>query len=141
MTTIEAIYAAVLAVMDKQPGRRSSDPFSFDSDARDSETSWYIDPPSTASTGAVGGLESVTAALTIWISRPAANDAAGAAVALAGDLARLRFALAALDVGDDGRVNVQPTIRADVRPRDAQAVTVIGRLTIAFDYEADEANP
>ena len=91
MTTIEAIYLGVLGVMDGQPGRRSVDPFSFDSDPRDSETAWYVDPPSTTSTGAVGGTESVTAALTIWISRPAADDAAGAAVALSGDLARLRL--------------------------------------------------
>ena len=140
-TTIEAIYAAVLRVLAEQPGRRSVDPFSFDADPRDSETAWYIDPPSTVSTGAVGGTESVTAALTVWISRPAANDAAAAAVALAGDLARLRHRLASLDPTDDGRVNVQPTIRADVRPRDAQAVTVIGRIAIGFDYEATEDEP
>ncbi len=140
MTVIERIYAAVLRTM-AEYGRRSADPFSFDSDPRDSETAWYVDPPSTASEGAVGGLESVTATLVIWISRPAASDAAGAAVTLSGELARLRHKLAALDVGDDGRVNVRPTIRTDVRPRAPDAITVIGRIAIAFDYEATEDEP
>ena len=140
MTTIERIYQAVLGVM-AEYGRRSADPFSFDADPRDSETAWYVDPPSTTSTGAVGGLESVTAALTVWVSRPAASDAAAAAVALSGTLARLRFRLASLDVGDDGRVNVQPATRTDIRPRGAQAVTIVGRIAIAFDYEADEEHP
>ena len=135
-TTIEAIFAAVLAVMDRQPGRRAVDPFSFDADPRDSETAWYVDPPSTTSTGGFG-VESVQATFTVWISRPAAADAAAAAVALAGSLSRLRHALAALDVDD---VNVQSTI-PDVRPRDAQAVTVIGRIAVAFDYEADSEHP
>ena len=141
MTTIEAIYAAVLAVMDQRPGRRSVDPFSFDADPRDSETAWHIDPPSTVSTGAVGGLESVTATLTVWVSRPAANDAAGQAVALAGDLARLRHRLASLDPTDDGRVLVGERITTTVRPRGAEAVTVVGRVTMTFDYEADAENP
>ena len=137
MTTIEAIYGAVVAIMAQQPGRRSVDPFSFDSDPRDSETSWYVDPPATSSTGAIGGVESVTAALTVWVSRPAADDAAAAAVSLSGDLSRLRHALAALDVD-----NVDSTvIRTDVRPRDARAVTVIGRIAVAFGYETDEENP
>ena len=141
MTTIEAIYQAVLGVMDRQPGRRSVDPFTFDSDPRDSEMSWYLDPPSTTSTGAVGGLESVTAALTVWVSHPAANDAAAAAVALAGELARLRHALASLDPTDDGRVNVGERITTAIRPRGPEAITIVGRITIAFDYEADSENP
>ena len=140
MTVIERIYAAVLAVMTGQ-GRRSVDPFSFDADPRDAETSWYIDPPRTTSTGAVGGLESVTASITVWVSRPAADDAAGAAVALAGELARLRHSLAALDVDGDGRVNVGERIVTDIRPRGAQAVTVVGRIAIEFDYEATEEEP
>ena len=140
MTVIEAIYEAVLAVMDGQ-GRRSVDPFSFDSDPRDAETAWYLDPPRTVSSGAVGGLESVRAVLTVWVSRPAADDAAAAAVALAGDLARLRHALAALDVDGDGRVNVGERITTDIRPRGPEAVTVVGRLVIEFDYEADAENP
>ena len=139
-TTIERIYAAVVAIMDRQPGRRATDPFSFDADPRDSENAWFIDPPSTTSTGGFG-VESVTATLTIWVSRPAASDAAGAAVALAGDLARLRHALAALDVGDEGRVNVQPTIRTDIRPRGAQAVTIVGRVVLGLDYEATAEEP
>ena len=140
MTVIEAIYEAVLAVMDGQ-GRRSVDPFSFDADPRDSETAWYVDPPSTVSSGAVGGLESVTATVTVRVSRPAANDAAGAAVALAGDLARLRHSLASLDPTDDGRVNVGERITTTVRPRGPEAVTVVGRVTIAFDYEATPEEP
>ena len=141
MTTIERIYRAVLGVMARQPGGRSADRFTFDHDPRDAADSWYIDPPGTESSGAVGGLESVTATFTVWISRAAGDDAAGAAVSLAGDLARLRHALANLDPTDDGRVNVQPTIRTDVRPRGAQAVTVVGRIAIEFDYEATEEEP
>ena len=141
MTTIEAIFQAVLDVLDTQPGRRSVDPFSFDADPRDSATAWYVDPPSTSSTGAFGGTESVVATFTIWVSRPAADDAARAAVTLSGDLARLRHRLASLDPTGDGRINVQPSIRTDVRPRGAQAVNVIGRLTIAFDYETDSEFP
>ena len=140
MTVIEAIYEAVLVVMDGQ-GRRSVDPFSLDSDPRDSETAWYVDPPSTVSSGAVGGLESVRATVVIWISRPAAHDAAGAAVALAGDLARLRHRLAALDVGDDGRVNVGERITTAIRPRGPSAITIVGRVTVEFGCEADAENP
>ena len=76
------------------------------------------------------------ATFTIWLSRPAANDAAGQAVALAGDLARLRHTLAALDVDDDGRVNVGDRIATELRPRDARAVTVVGAVRLTFDYEA-----
>ena len=138
-TTIERIYASVLGVMDGH-GRRATDPFSFDSDPRDSETAWYVDPPSTVSEGAVGGLESVTATLVIWISRPAASDAAAAAASLSGALSRLRHALAALDI-DDGRVNVGERITTAIRPRGPEAVTIVGRIAIAFDYEADEEHP
>ena len=141
MTTIEAIYEAVLLVLAEQSGRRSVDPFSFDSDPRDAETAWYVDPPSTSSTGAFGGTESVTATFTIWVSRPAADDAARAALTLSGALSRLRHRLAALDVGGDGRVNVLPTIRTDVRPRGPAAVTIVGRITATFEYEADSENP
>ena len=141
MTTVERIYAALAALMETQPGRPASDPFTFDLDPRDSDPAWYIDPPSTISDGAVGGLESVRATFAIWLSRPAADDAAGAAAALAGDLARLRHAVAALDVDDSGNVNVQPTIRTDIRPRASGAVTVVGRLACSFDYEADAENP
>ena len=141
MTTIESIYAAVLGVLDAQPGRRSVDPFSFDSDPRDSETAWYVDPPRTTSTGAVGGLESVRAILTVWISRPAANDAAGQAVLLAADLARLRHELAVLDPTEDGRVNVGERITTDIRPRGPEAITIVGRIVVEFDYEADAENP
>ena len=137
-TTIETIFAALVALMTGQ-GRRSVDPFSFDHDPRDAETAWYIDPPSTVSSGAVGGVETVQATVSIWVSRPAADDAAGAAVALAGDLARLRHRIAALDV--DPLVNVQPTIRTEVRPRAADAITVVGRVVVTFDYEATEEQP
>ena len=140
MTTIERIYAAVLGAMAAYGGRRSADPFSFDSDPRDSETAWYVDPPSTVSEGAVGGLESVTATVVIWISRPAASDAAGAAVTLSAALSRLRHALAALDI-DDGRVNVGERITTAIRPRGPEAVTIVGRIAIAFDYESDEEHP
>ena len=141
MTTIERIFAAVLEVLDTQPGRRSVDPFSFDSDPRDSETAWYVDPPSTTSTGAFAGTESVVATFTIWVSRPAADDAARAAITLCGDLARLRFRLAALDVGYDGRVVVGERITTTIRPRDAAAVTIVGRISLEFQYEATADEP
>ena len=141
MTTVERIYKALAALMAAQPAPPSADPFTFDLDPRDAETAWYIDPPSTVSDGAVGGVESVRATFAIWLSRPAADDAAGAAVALAGDVARLRHAVAALDVDPTGNVNVQPTIRTEIRPRASGAVTVVGRLVVSFDYEADAENP
>ena len=65
----------------------------------------------------------------------------GAAVALAGDLARLRSRLASLDVGDDGRVNMGERITTTVRPRGPEAVTIVGRIAIEFDYEATEDEP
>ena len=122
-------------------GRRASDPFSFDSDPRDSETAWYVDPPVTVSTGMIGGVESVTASFVVWVSRPAADDAAGAAVSLAGDLSRLRHALAALDVDRDGRVVVGGRIATDVRPRGEGAVTVVGAVRVQFEYEATAEDP
>ena len=142
MTTIERIYARLVETMQTElPGRRSADPFTFDHDPRDAADSWYIDPPGTESSGAVGGLESVTATFTIWISRAAGDDAAGAAVSLVGDLARLRHGFASLDVDDDGRVNVGERITTEVRPRGAGAVTVAGRVVVAFDYEATAEDP
>ncbi len=117
------------------------DPFSFDADPRDSETAWYVDPPRTTSSGAVGGLESVQAILTIWVSRPAANDAAGAAVALAGELARLRHRLAYLDPTGDARVHVGERITTDIRPRGPEAVTVVGRVVCSFDFDATADDP
>ena len=144
MTLIRGVVrdCSGLSRMELARGRRAVDPFSFDSDPRDAETSWYIDSPSTVSTGgAAGGTESVTATLTVWVSRPAANDAAGQAVLLAADLLQLRHKLASLDVGDDGRVNVGERITTTVRPRGPEAVTVVGRTVIEFDYEADSENP
>ena len=94
-----------------------------------------------AASGAVGDLESVRAILTVWISRPAANDAAGQSVLLATDLARLRHELAVLDPTEDGRVNVGEGTVTDIRPRGPEAVTVVGRIVVEFDYEADAENP
>ena len=142
MSTIERIYARLVETMTAElPGRRSADPFTFDHDPRDAFDSWYIDPPGTVSAGAVGGTESVTATFAVWISRPAADDAAGAAVALAGDLARLRHGFASLDVDEDGRVNVGERISTEVRPRPESSVTIVGRLTLQFDYEATAEDP
>ena len=58
-----------------------------------------------------------------------------------GELARLRHRLAVLDPTGDGRVNVGERITTDIRPRGPEAITIVGRIAIEFDYEADAENP
>lgn len=145
MTTIEHVYAALRALLteygDKHGYSPSSDPFSFDQDPRGG-SAWYVDPPESRSTGLVGDTENVTAAIAVWLSRDAGQDASGAAVALAGDLARLRHAVVGLDFdGLPGDVNLHQDVRAHVQPRAAGAVTVVGRLALSLDYIATAANP
>ena len=148
MTTIETIYGALQAALgefaDKAAVRYkpSSDPFGFGLDPRTDLDSYYIDPPSTRSSGAVGAVESVQATVVLWLSRAAGDGAADAALGLAGDLARLRHAIAVLDVDPAGLVNVQPAMSTErYGPRASDAVTVTGRLVVTFDYEADEEHP
>ena len=97
MTTIESVYGRLRDLMtddfEKVSSRQykaASDPFSFDLQPRSDFDAWYVDPPATWSTGYVGGVENVEAQIGIWVSREAGEGADGAAVALAGDLARLR---------------------------------------------------
>ena len=144
MTTIERIYGAVRVALETFASNRyrpSADPFSFDADPRTDLESWYIRPSSTTSTGAVGGVESVVCTLVIWLSREAGHDAAGAALGLAADLARLRPTLAGLDVDPGGPVNVDARMTTDVQPRASDAVTVVGRLVVRFDYEETAESP
>ena len=94
MTTIERVYGRSRELMtddfEKVSSRQykaASDPFSFDLQPRSDFDAWYVDPPTTRSTGYVGGVENVEAQIGIWVSREAGEGADGAAVALAGDLA------------------------------------------------------
>lgn len=143
MTTIRRIHDALQAALTdygEQAGLTpSADPFTFDHQPRTDFDCWYVDPPLTRSEGIVGGVESVTATVTVWVSREAGQDAQEAALGVADDLAHLRHRIAALDVGP--LVNVQPQISTVVQPRRSDTVTVIGRLTLAADYEATPDQP
>ena len=76
------------------------------------------------------------------VSRPGRTDAQGAAVALSGDLARLRHLLVRLDV-DSGEVdvNLHEAISARLQPRQEDSVVVIGQVHVSFDYETDGEHP
>ena len=94
MTTIERVYGRSRELMtddfEKVSSRQykaASDRFSFDLQPRSDFDAWYVDPPTTRSTGYAGGVENVEAQIGIWVSREAGEGADGAAVALAGDLA------------------------------------------------------
>ena len=146
MTTIETVYAALAALLaefgDKRGYKAASDPFSFDSQPRSDFNAYYADPPLTTSAGLIGDVEHVQASITIWASREAGEDAAGAAVALAGDLARLRHAVVGLDFGNlPSDVNVHDNVATQVRPRGDGEVTVIGTCRIGLDYLATAAHP
>ena len=149
MTTIETVYGRLRDLMtddfEKVSSRQykaASDPFSFDLQPRSDFDAWYVDPPATRSTGYTSGVENVEAAITIWVSREAGEDAAGAAVAIAGDLARLRHLVIGLDF-DAGPVdvNVHESVDAVVQPRREGEVVVIGRLAVALDYDTDGEHP
>ena len=148
MTTIERIYGALRAALvefaDKtssRPYKAASDPFSFDLQPRTDLDAWYVDPPATQSTGLVGDVESVQAQITIWLSHEAGEDAQGAALALAGDLARLRHAVLGLTFDGPADANIHQNIAAHVQARGEGEVTVIGRLSVGLDYIADSENP
>ena len=145
MTTIETVYAVLAALLtefgDKRGYKAASDPFSFDSQPRSDFNAFYIDPPATRSTGYTSGVENVEAAITIWVSREAGEDAAGAAVALAGDLARLRHLVIGLDFDAAGDVNVHESVDAVVQPRREGEVVVVGRLAVSLDYDTDGEHP
>ena len=71
----------------------------------------------------------------------AGEGADGAAVALAGDLARLRHPVLGLTFNGPTDVNVHESITAHVQPHREGEVTVIGRLTVGLDYEATKEHP
>ena len=144
-TTIEHVYAALRGLLTDFGAARgyspSADPFSFDLDPRGG-SAFYIDPPLTTSAGLIGDVESVQAQITIWVSREAASDAAGSAVALAGDLARLRHAVVGLDVaGVPTDVNIHEDVATQVQPRGDGAVTVVGACRVSLDYLATAEHP
>lgn len=148
MTTIERVYARLRTLMavdfpktSSRTYKAASDPFSFDSQPRSDFAAFYADPPLTQSTGLVGDTESVTASITIWLSREAGEDAAGAAVALAGDLARLRHAVLGLTFDGPADINIHQNIAAHVQPRREGEVVVIGRLALSLDFEATSRHP
>jgi len=149
MTTIEHVYAALRALLtefgDKRGYKAASDPFSFDSQPRSDFNAFYVDPPSTSSAGYIGSAESVTATFTIWLSREAGQDAQGAAVTLAGDLARLRHLVVNLDVDPAGElatdVNVHETVDTRVQARAEGAVVVVGICRFTLDYDVDGEHP
>ena len=146
MTTIESVYSRLAALLtefgDKRGYKVSSDPFTFDSQPRSDFDAWYVDPPLTTSAGLIGDVEQVQAAITIWLSREAGEDAQGAAVALAGDLARLRHAVVGLNFGNlPTDVNVHEGVATQVRPRGEGEVVVVGSCRIGLDYFATTEHP
>lgn len=146
MTTIETVYAVLAALLtefgDKRGYKAASDPFSFDSQPRSDFNAFYIDPPLTTSAGLIGDVEHVQASITIWASKEGGEDAAGAAVALAGDLARLRHAVVGLDFGNlPTDVNVHEDVATQVRPRGEGEVVVVGSCRLGLDYLATAEHP
>ena len=148
-TTIEHVYRRLrLLVAEFAAGRPyepAVDPFSFDYSPRTELDSFYLDPPATSSEGFVGGVEQVVASFSIWLSRDAGQDAQGAAVALAGDLALLRHLVVTADLDPDQElavdVNMHQGARTEVAPRGEGEVAAIGRLALQVDYETDGENP
>ncbi len=149
MTTIEHVYATLRDLLSidfpktsSRPYKAAADPFTFDLQPRSDFDSWFIDPPATRSTGYTGGVENVIATFTIWLSREAGEDAGGAAVALAGDLARLRHLVIAADF-DAGPVdvNVHESVETSVQPRAEGAVVVVGACRVSLDYDTDGEHP
>ena len=147
-TTIERIFSTLRTLMEvdfskvsSRPYKQSTDAFSFDYSPRSDFDSWFIDPPLTVSAGLVSDVEHVQASTTIWLSRDAGEDAGGAAVALAGDLSRLRHQVVGLTFDGPADVNIHESIRAVVQPRREGEVTVVGQLQIGFDYEATAEHP
>ena len=148
-TTIEHVYDRIRTLMEvdfpktsSRPYKASADPFTFDSQPRSDLTAYYADPPLTTSAGLVGDVEAVQASITIWLSREAGEDAAGAAVSLAGDLARLRHAVVGLDFGNlPSDVNVHDNVATQVQPRAEGAVVVVGACRVTLDYLATSAHP
>ncbi len=147
-TTIERIFSTLRTLMEvdfpkvsSRPYKAAADAFSFDYSPRSDFDSWFIDPPLTVSAGLVSDVEHVQASTTIWLSRDAGEDAGGAALALAGDLSRLRHQVVGLTFDGPADVNTHESIRAVVQPRREGEVTVTGQLQIGFDYEATAEHP
>ena len=152
MTTIEHVYGRLRDLMtvdfpkvSSVEYKQSVDPFSAELQPRSDLTVFFIAPPASRSEGYVGGAEDVTSTVVIWLSREAGENAEGAAVAVAADLARLRHAVVSLDVDPDQElatdVNIHESVTTDVQPRAEGAVTVVGRCVVTFDYVTDGENP
>ena len=149
MTTIERIYErldALLAGFDpdgKGPRyKRSADPFSFELQPRTELTAFYIAPPDvTQRIGYAGGASNDAATVRVFLSAEARDDAAGAALRLAGDLARLkRVLLRSNQLGDDANVWEQG-FSTLVQPRPDGGVAIVGRMAFAVDYDTDDDHP
>ena len=147
-TTIERIYGRLRDLMtvdfpktSSRTYKQSSDAFSFDYSPRSDFDSWCLDPPLTVSAGLVSDVEHVQGSTTVWFSADGGEDAAGAALALAGDLSRLRHAVVGLTFDGPADINIHESIRAVVQPRRGGEVVVIGQLQIGFDYEATAEHP
>lgn len=139
MSTIRTVYEALdrlLAVdfpkVTSTTYKASVDPHSEGYQPRGTDlTTYYVDPPISTSSGLVSGAEDVRTEIRIWLSHEAGEDARGAALDVADDLAALRRAVLALDI--DG-VNVRDDVRSAVFPRRESDVVVVGRLVATVDY-------
>ena len=148
MTTIEGVLDTlhgIMATFDPDGrGRpryeRAADPFTFDRQPRTALDAYYLDPPSVRTAAAYYQGANLVAEMTVWIAREARDDADRAIRDLAADLARLRRALVAADLGADTNLH-ERAITMHAAPRADDAVTVIGRLRFAVDYDADDDYP
>lgn len=145
MTTIEGVIDALhgmMATFDPDGrGRpryeRAADPFTFDRQPRTALDAYYLDPPSVRTAFAYAQGSNLVAEMTVWIAREARDDADRAIRDLARDLARLRRVLLDADLGEDTNVH-EDAISMHAVPRADDAVTVIGRLRFAIDYDVDD---
>ena len=97
-------------------------------------TAYYVEPPQSRQVaGYLGGGALDVAAITVWVSREARDDAAAVGLALAGDLQRLRAAICDADLGD---ALIRPGVEVAVAARADDGVTVTGRLRFEVEVEA-----
>ena len=147
-TTIEIVYErldALLAAFDPDGMgprfRRSADPFSFELQPRTELNAYYLQPPQTEQRiGYAGGASNDVSIVRVFLAAEARDDADGAARRLAGDLARLKRVVLGASLGDDANVWEQG-FSTLVQPRPDGAVTVVGRLAFAVDYDTDDEHP
>ena len=136
---IETIWAAIrnsvghFVSKDGTVYEESRDPFSFEFDPRGDSPAFYLDPPGLdEGQQFVGGGGSMIARCSIWLSRPRSDEPERQALSLATDAGEMRRLI---DSGADdwfvlpGSANVRLSTGSD------NAVTVIGALGLAIDYE------